>query len=225
MRFVQYLNEAIKKPAWFAKTYPEAVGFLNAGNSNPDYIINKNLEVVRDRHASITKLLITEKNLKKEGKVYYFPFQIVEAANYLEIRVNGDLGSLQGLPDTFNNTIFLTAKSIVFDKLPTMGKGLALAYDEEVGMKSLTGINKAKTVLDYVTVGDTVTECILGLATFTYKTRTEAVQPSNGKNNLDLREACQIISQHIANNNGVGGDILDCKEELMTNGYKEYAKL
>jgi hypothetical protein len=225
MRFKSFISEARStKPAWFLKEKWEIELLLDAGKvDNTDVYKVNGLNRVVPANKSYARLHITEENMIERGGKYYFGFEIQAVSSFLEIAVEGDIGSLRGISPYFDQTIYLTAKSVVFDQLPIMQRGLALGFNEEVGMHSLTGIHKAKTSLDYVTIGDKIKECILGLIVFDYKTHVSQIKPSLGKI-FQLKEATEIMCKHLQENNNQG-DILDCKEALISKGYKEYAKL
>jgi len=230
MRFKQFLKEARPAdPEWFCKTRQEAIKLLykdNDTSTNISYEVDNKYIAVKPSHNMGSKLLITENNMVQYGGDYRFGFNIWEVNNYLEIRVNGKIGSLIGLPQNIDKSVFLSASEIVFDFLPHMQNEMfAIGYDEECNLQHLKGIGKAKTVVGYVTLGNTIKSSILGLALFNYSNRGGKQVKESSIGNSDLNEACKIFCKHITDAQPGLADILEIQEDLITNGLKEYAKL
>lgn len=231
MRFKDFITEGRRplNPEWFCKTKAEAEKLLHGnseGYSNTNYLIDDKYIAVKPVKGCDRKLLITENNMiHYSGNEFRFGFDIWEVKKYLEVRVHGKIGSLIGLSNTLDSSIYLSAEEINFDWLPHMqNQMLALGYDTSCGLSHLKGIGKAKNVVGYITLGETIKSNILGLAQFTYSDRTNQIETS-ADGNEDLTKACKIMTKEIEATYPRPCDFLDVQEALITAGYKDYAKL
>jgi hypothetical protein len=164
-----------------------------------------------------------ESLVQKDGK-FYIGFQMANARYWVAIDCNGDVGSLIGLPrQFFHSSLYLDAKSIVFDYLPTIHGGGLYLGTENFFLTSLAGIGKTKAEVDYILLGKNIASNVLGLLQLNYNSPDlNIIKPYNDEPGYEkVEQVCAILMKHVTGDK----DIMDCHEELTRAGLKNYAKL
>jgi hypothetical protein len=212
MRFSEYLKEAKQqRPEWFLDTKQdiELLFRLHEGK-NPGFKVLDNLQVSCRLSEPIE--LTTDHMIRENGKLY-LPCQFNSCGKYTSIDVPNDkIGSLLGLAD-FALSLYISAQEINFDYFPEeIATGVSF-----YNVKSLQGIGKNKCLIrDHAFLrGDDVKSHALGTILFEYGEKALIHIANNDK-------LGSILTRHARDRDK---DILECQEELIEAGYKEFAKL
>ena len=139
----------------------------------------------------------------------------------LSVQRNKTVLSLEGCPKIITNKLDLSfTKFTNIELLPQrVGKILNLAGCD---LTNLSGIGKKyiKSCPEISIYNNPIVSSILGLVLV--DRLKDVINSRTGEGAIDRSTALNIIMTHVKSGNK---DLMDCKEELMINGLKEYAKL
>lgn len=214
---------------WFLTDRKEIEKLLNLkiprnpfSGRNEGYV-NDKLEFIS---SDVARIVLTDKQMLKIGGKLYLPCQfatIVRKGGWgLEFRVQGDIGSLKGLPETMGSPLDINANSVVFDYFPRIIHDQIYFGDDTTGLSTLTGIGKVAGTVDSIFLNKSIKSNVLGLLKFKFAENiVDCICCSGSMTITPLSTTCEIMSRHAHGD----ADLLDCQEELIKAGLKEFAKL
>ena len=211
MNFIEFLNENQSKYPWMIKSRDKIEQWLRfhpATRILPEKI-NDDLTI-----GTIYTLIIGDDDLVQYGEGHYLPVHFTQVGEYTFTTFKQG-ASLIGSPKKVEKFTIKTGTVNSFEGIPEEAEMMNLSQWNN--LTSLKGINNHIKSCERMIIPIGIKSNILGLL---YIKDLEIVSPPFGKGE-ELINALIILHKHLKGDN----DVLECQEELISAGYKEYAKL
>ena len=169
---------------------------------------------------------VTRDSLKEvDGKrIMKYPFHTIKEDSFT---IWANIDTLVGCPKIINGDFFIEGADISnLEGFPEKVTGYIRIEGNVPNLNSLTGISKyLKECHRFIEIPRHIESAILGILLVKGLNKNHAgkrVDLTYSRNrNEKLMQAVEILNSHLDQ----GGDLIDCKRELISAGLKEYARL